>query len=378
MTSHHLRTDAALAVACSAWQIVGWTASGSVPVGWWALPVAAAMFLPAAPLAWRRSRPWASFCGVAAAYCVWLPTVGHRTSVQIAAVFVLISLYSVSRWAVPRRGRAAAGVAAAVLAVPELARTVGRDRDAVEGAVLTLFLIGIPLCVWLAGDGRRRAREDAARLRELAARLRAEQERSARHAVRVERARIAGDLHDVVASQVSAIAIAARTGPPGEHARLIATTADQALAEMRRMIGLLTDGAERTEPAASLADLDRLIKVVEASGCRVAGPPSLPTGLGPATETSVYRILQEALTNVVKHAGPTDVEITMTESPLTVTVTNGPEVPGHRPGSDSAHGSGLGLIGLRERAALYGGTLEAGPHQGGWRVRAVLPAAGAR
>ncbi|WP_192809596.1 sensor histidine kinase [Actinomadura rudentiformis] len=374
MAKHPFRSDTALAAGCSMWHVGGWLATGPVPAAGQAALVGAVMCLPTLPLAWRRAHPWVSFGGVVAGYCVWLPTVGHRMTNQIAMLFVMIALYSVARWTAPPRSLAAPAVVGAVLIVPELERTAASGAPVyglvLEGTALTAFLLGIPACVWLAGDGRRRAHEDAARLRELAGRLRTERELKARHAVLTERARLAGDLHDVIASQVSAIAITARTAE-GEQARLIAATADQALEEMRRIIGLLADGGEAIEPRASLADLDRLLKVVEAAGCRVTGPVSLPEHLSPSVETSVCRIIQEALTNVVKHAGPTDVEVSLTEMPLTVTVTNGPQAPGHQ----AEGGSGLGLIGLRERAALYGGTLEAGPHRGGWRVSAVLPAA---
>ncbi|MEQ4721234.1 histidine kinase [Nonomuraea sp. B19D2] len=375
MTKHPFRADAALAVGCSVWHIGGWLAIGPVPSTGQAALLGAAMCLPTLPLAWRRTRPWVSFCGVVAGYCVWLFTVGAHMTGQIGMIFVMISLYSAARWTARPRSLVAAAIVGTVLAVPELARTAASGAAVaevvLEGTALTAFLFGIPVCVWLAGNERRRAHEDAARLRELAERLRAGRELNARHAVLTERARIAGDLHDVVAGQVSAIALTARTVEGSEQARLIAATADQALEDMRRIIGLLADGAEEIEPRASLADLDRLIKIVEVAGCRVTGPASLPQGLSSSVETSAYRIIQEALTNVVKHAGPTDVEVCLTQAPLTITVTNGPRAHGH----EAESGSGLGMIGLRERAALYGGTLEAGPHRDGWRVRAVLPTA---
>ncbi|EST19472.1 sensor histidine kinase [Streptomyces roseochromogenus] len=238
---------------------------------------------------------------------------------------------------------------------------------------------------WLLGYGRRRIGADAERLRELNRRLAAEQELNARQAVLTERARIARDLHDVVAHHVSAIALQARAAEDvltsdapdaGEAAHgvgLIARTADTALTEMRRLLGLLSFDERALAPEPSLDHLDLLVGVATAAGCRVSrvtearAGNALPAGM----QVSAYRVVQEALTNVVKHAGPVGVRIAVRgdEARLTIEVENDAPAPGHRP----VPGAGRGLVGMRERVAAFDGELHAGPHQdGGWRLRAVL------
>src|SRR5262249_2226893 len=199
-----------------------------------------------------------------------------------------------------------------------------------------------------------------------------------------ERSRIARDLHDVVAHHVSAIAVQARSTEDvlDEDPRLgrqgverIASTADTALIEMRRILHLLAaetaDDPEHPEP--SLQHLDGLVATVEATGCRVTVNVDESLGALPqALQVSAYRIVQESLTNVLKHAGPCEVVVSLEDGGgrVTIGVQNGPAGPEHR----AVAGSGRGLIGLRERAAAFGGSLDAGPRVGGgWRVQVVLP-----
>jgi signal transduction histidine kinase len=197
-----------------------------------------------------------------------------------------------------------------------------------------------------------------------------------------ERVRIARELHDVVAHGMSVITVQAAYGrlvvaaEPGKGAEALAvieTTGRQSLAELRRLLGMLRLGEPDPaggEPAPGLADLPRLAERTAAAGVRVdvsvLGPPG---DLGPGLELSAYRIVQEALTNVVKHAGTDRARVTVEHTPDAVVVTvvdrgRGGEI--RRPG--------LGLTGMRERAALYGGTVLAGPlPAGGFRVSATLP-----
>ncbi|MFD7015745.1 sensor histidine kinase [Streptomyces sp. NPDC059928] len=245
---------------------------------------------------------------------------------------------------------------------------------------------------WLLGCGRRRIDADAERLRELNRRLEAEQELNARQAVVTERARIARDLHDVVAHHVSAIAVQARaaedvmaagsvpgkTGsfPAGEAVQcvgLIARTADTALIEMRRVLGLLSFRERELAPEPSLNHLEPLIGAATAAGCRVTYVSEVRAGtaLSAGVLISAYRIVQESLTNVIKHAGPVRVQVTVggDDSRLTIEVANDPAPPGHVP----VPGTGHGLIGIRERVSAFNGVLEAGAREdGGWQLRAVL------
>ncbi|WP_431042157.1 sensor histidine kinase [Streptomyces sp. P1-3] len=229
-----------------------------------------------------------------------------------------------------------------------------------------------------------------------AARLRAEQtallaEMDRVQAVTAERARMARELHDMVANHLSAIAIHSTAAlsikdPAASQQALgvIRENSVQGLAEMRRLIGLLRDAGAEAEPAAAptLDALDALLRQARtngaASGLRFRLDDTRPPGSGklPApVELAAYRIVQESLTNALKHAAPGEavVELSRDGGPLRVRVTN---PLGDRP-DPRAPGSGAGLIGMRERVALLHGEFEAGPAAGPdgeiWQVRAVLP-----
>ncbi|MDT9689822.1 histidine kinase [Streptomyces sp. P9(2023)] len=233
---------------------------------------------------------------------------------------------------------------------------------------------------------------DAARLRAEQTALLAEMDRT--HAVVAERARMARELHDMVANHLSAIAIHSTAALSLDDAAttrqaltVIRENSVAGLAEMRRLIGLLRDSSGDAEPAAAptLDGLDALVGQARASGERSgltftladARPPE--GGPLPApVELAAYRIVQESLTNALKHAGPGEVRVELgrrADGALTVGVTSalGGEQPGPR-----APGSGAGLVGMKERVALLDGEFEAGPvtaedGRKQWRVRAVLP-----
>ncbi|MFI1432038.1 sensor histidine kinase [Streptomyces lydicus] len=347
------------------------------------------------PLLCRRTRPCTVLAAMTGLYVVFqiLSPIHGR----IPGPFLLvIGVYGVARYAT-----ASASVPGTVLC---LASTSAADAltghwqsprlGSLEPISATTFVVFFTLA-WTLGYGRLRIDAHAARLRDLNQRLRAEQERNARQAVVTERARIARDLHDVVAHHVSAIAVLARATeeglasgvPPtveaaeGAEARksvgLIARTADTALIEMRRLLGLLSfrDQGLAPEPSFSSEHLEPLIGAATSAGCRVTYVSDLQARTDPSAGllTSGYRIIQEALTNVIKHAGPVSVRVTVRgdDSHLTIAVENDPAPPGHRP----VPGSGRGLVGMRERVAAFDGVLRAGPREdGGWRLYAVLSA----
>ncbi|MBG0829879.1 sensor histidine kinase [Planomonospora sp. ID67723] len=345
--------------------------------------VIALLLVQAAPLAWRRSHPWPVMAVVAAAYVAYEladPMVDFKDGVCI-----LFAGYAVARHARPPGSAAVVGVVAAAVLSPEFAGpwlSLPVPREPVVGPVGVVLVVALSAGVWWLGVSQRHIHADAARLRELAERLRAEREISTRRAVVAERARIARDLHDLVAHHVSAIAMQARATAdvmsddpdhPLVHRGVagIGTAADSALIEMRRLLGLLVDDLDPSglRPEPSLRHLDRLAAAAAAAGCRTEIDADPVDGLPPAVQVSAYRVVQEALTNVLKHAGATDVRIVLRrdEGRLTVTVGNGPPAPAHTP----LAGSGLGLIGMRERVTLFGGTLRAGPREdGGWQVEA--------
>ncbi|MFE9676470.1 sensor histidine kinase [Streptomyces sp. NPDC006259] len=220
----------------------------------------------------------------------------------------------------------------------------------------------------------------------LAARLRAEQtallaEMDRAQAVTAERARMARELHDMVANHLSAIAIhstaALSLDDPDTSKEALSVIRENSVAgldEMRRLIGILRDGSGDREPAAAptLDGLDDLVEGARANGLHVtlrADLGEVPTPV----ELAAYRIVQESLTNALKHASPGPVAVTLARrnGMLDVRVSSR---YGHRDGP-RVPGSGAGLVGMRERAALLGGTFTAGPEGTVWTVRASLPVA---
>jgi signal transduction histidine kinase len=242
-----------------------------------------------------------------------------------------------------------------------------------------MFFFGISL-------KNRRERIDA--LEERAHALEREKEEEARRAVADERLHIARELHDVVAHSMGVIAVQASVGEhvigenPEEARRAlqaISGVSRSTLAEIRRMLGVLREadaaegGAPAYAPAPGLADLDRLVHELDGAGIPVevsyAGARvELPRGV----DLTAYRIVQEALTNVIKHAGPASASVLVEYQPGALAleiVDDGRGVNGRGDGR-----SGHGLLGMRERVAVYGGTLDAGPKPGGgFRVAVRLP-----
>jgi signal transduction histidine kinase len=239
---------------------------------------------------------------------------------------------------------------------------------------------------WLAGENTRARRAYAQELLERAAERERERADRALRAVMDERLRIARDLHDIVAHAMSVVAIrsgVARvvldTQPDEvrEALEIIETTSKRALAEMRLLVGVLRQPDEGAElgPAPGLADIPELIDQVSQAGVEVeidldGDTNTLPAGM----ELSAYRIIQEALTNVVRHAGPTTAHLTVRHRHHQMeieVVDDGASVaraPVLTPGEP-----GHGLVGMRERVGLFGGNLSAAPNGTGFRVFATLP-----
>uniref|UniRef100_UPI0030C6CC13 sensor histidine kinase n=1 Tax=Streptomyces lonarensis TaxID=700599 RepID=UPI0030C6CC13 len=259
-----------------------------------------------------------------------------------------------------------------------------------------LFTVGFALA-WVLGDSLRTRRAYYAELEERAARLEHERETEARMAVSAERARIARELHDVVAHNVSVMVVQADgasyvfdSSPDQARNALdtISGTGRQALTEMRRLLGVLReDGTEDMPgdyvPQPGLEQLDDLIAQVRGTGltvdCQCDGSPRpLPSGV----ELTAYRIVQEALTNTRKHGGPgaaASVRLTYGGDALSVLAEDdGRGAQAWLYGDRGHDGHGHGLIGMRERVGMVGGRLETGPRPGGgFRIRATLPVADA-
>ncbi|MFD4986679.1 sensor histidine kinase [Streptomyces sp. NPDC058374] len=264
------------------------------------------------------------------------------------------------------------------------------------GTAARLFwaiLMTVPFVLaWVLGDSLRTRRAYFAQLEERADRLEREREAQAKIVVAAERARIARELHDVVAHNVSVMVVQADgaayvidAAPDQAKTALetISTTGRQALAEMRRLLGVLrSDGQPDTGEYVPQPDADQLgelIEQVRAAGLavdyRVEGSPRpLPSGVG----LTAYRIVQEALTNTRKHGGPdvgASVRLVYFDDGVGVLVEDdGAGAPRELYGEGGADGQGQGLIGMRERVGMVGGTLDAGPRPGGgFRISVLLP-----
>jgi signal transduction histidine kinase len=316
------------------------------------------------------------------------PIVGHflqiaafvatqRQPVSISQLAILISIYSVSvysRWRRVFLIWMAIGAAWIGILFPD-------SRLSVPS--WALLLVG-GFSVFLTGNAVRNRQMRADVLEERALRLEHERELSMQLARADERRAIARELHDVVAHSVSVMVIqagAARTllgrdpERSAEALRAVESNGREALGELRRMLGLLTGGD--TEPALApqpgLEQLDRLIERVGQAGLAVdLHVEGTPRPLSPGLDLAAYRIIQEALTNALKHASGAKIQIRVAYSPedeLRLEVVDSGGAP-----LDGANGAGRGLLGMRERVAMYGGDLEAGPRpEGGFAVRARLP-----
>ena len=348
------------------------------------------------PLAVRRRWPlavlaWALATGAAFA------AVGP--SLVPLSFTILIYVYTAAAHCPRRVSLAGLAATEALLGVVWLAR----PRSI--GDAGTLVIDGLLMvAAWWLGDGTRRRLEAVAAAQQRAAELERAREELARRAVTEERLRIARELHDVVAHSMSIIAVQSGVGvhvldsQPEEARKALAAveaTSRQALVEMRRLLGVLRQEAEprgSLAPAPGLAEVEALATEVARAGVRVevrieGTPTELPAGL----DLSAYRIVQEALTNVLKHARPAAAVVRVAYEPGQVVVEVTDDGKGLEPPSAAADplrpatspvGSdrqirGSGIPGMRERAALYGGTLEAGPLPGGgYRVAATLPLEG--
>jgi signal transduction histidine kinase len=328
----------------------------------------------------RRQRPLAAIYGWAG-ICVLMAVAFHPPGeLIIPFIGLFVFPYNAGRRAPGRR---------AVLALPAIwialtATALSQDNSVsgdifFPGAFGTLF--------WAGGRGVASRTRLAAELHEAAVRADELREAEAARAVADERRRIAREMHDVVAHSVSMMVIQAGgarrildrdPARAAAAAALIERAGREALVEMRHLLGLLHAGDDSAEyaPQPTLANLDGLVERARAAGLPVrldveGERPELTTGL----DLAAYRVLQEALTNVIKHGGsaPTDVRVHYRADAVEVVVTN-EERAAAGPRLD---GSGQGLVGMRERARMYGGELQAGPRPGGGFELAVrLPLEG--
>jgi len=354
--------------------------------------VAAGMFLDiplaiaiAAPVVFRRKHPVGSFAAAILAGFVQV-LLGVRpaaTDVTILIVLYTLAAYTPRRLSVP-------GLAICLLgsAVGVARWTRFSSHSLVSWLTIgAIVFAGPAVLAWLLGDSMSYRRAYYASLEDRAARLERERDAQARIAAVAERARIARELHDVIAHNVSVMVVQAdgasyALGTDPDRARealaAISATGRQALAEMRRLLGVLRreDGtASERAPQPGIGELGELLDQARGAGLPVSftvegDPQPLPSGAALAA----YRIVQESLTNTRKHAGPVaSASVLLRYSPAALVLAISDDGLGELGGA-APPGAGHGLTGMRERVAMYGGSVTAGPRPGGgFEVMATLP-----
>jgi signal transduction histidine kinase len=327
-------------------------------------------------VAFRRRWPLASGSAVLLANGVQGAVAGHGSSLA-QAVGWFCALYAIAVWTDTRRFLIGIGVLVAANAIDYFGGTQDGLNDV---GVFTWVPVLVMVLVRGAVRGRQLRAEALAARAEL---LEREQAVRASEAVAEERARIARELHDLVAHNVSVMVIQAgaeRHALPDEQKATretlesIEQSGRQALAEARRLLGVLRRDGEREqlEPQPGVGQIDVLVEQVQKAGLAVrlaidGEPVALPAGL----DLCVYRVVQEGLTNALKHAGRAHAEVCLRYAPRALDVDICDDGAG---GPTNGDGAGHGLIGMRERVALYGGTLDAGPRAGGgFEIHAHLP-----
>jgi signal transduction histidine kinase len=328
--------------------------------------------LAAAPYYVRRRAPLLVLA-VTSVPVVILAVAGYPTG--MSPNWLLVGMYTVAAYTPPLQrllGAATVGIGLAVVMVGGAPDLTGTDIALNYALYATAYFVGSTI---------RNRRLYAENLEARAETLERERDEEAERAVAHERLRIAQELHDV-AHSMGVIAVQAGVGAhvidsdPTEAKKsleAIARTSRSTLTEIRRMLGVLReDEGAQYAPAPGLADLDRLVREVSGAGVAIeVEADGERNDLPPGVDFTAYRIMQEALTNVLKHAGPARVQIHIDYEPdaLAFEVSDdGRGVNGR------SNGGGHGLMGMRERVAVYGGAFEAGPRPGGgFRVRARLP-----
>lgn len=381
--------DAALALALAGASCL----IGSVyhPAGWPQFDALAyvLMCLVSAPLAVWRRYPMVAMFASNAGFATYVG-LGYQPSVNFWSPVIALFLVAASR----RHGPV-------VVATAVTAATVWYSGIAAHlpGLVAIAQAVLAPAVAVGVGTATRRLGERNALLADLTAKLQAQQQELARRAVMEERVRIARELHDIIAHHMSLISVQAGLAryvldsDPATASTALATISDtsrEALGEMRRLLGLLRFGPEEAgdaeqvgdvaadqpyDPAPGLDRLDALIERVRAAGLPVTvAIEGEPRPLAPGAALCVYRVVQESLTNVLVHAAPTTASVTIAyrADDIIVKITDAGCQAAVRPSPDERRGHGL--AGMRERARLYGGTLEAGRRpEGGFSVVLMLP-----
>jgi signal transduction histidine kinase len=368
LRDHPFATDAVLAFALLVLVLSEVLTSSGYLTGseWVYVPVALLMTLP---LAWRRRSPLVVVVVVMSAFAAQSLILDPTPTPDVELVPAVIAVYSVGAAANLWLSVAGLGVSLAA----------GLIWLGIGDFLLPTVLFG---GAWFAGRLVQKRQLYAQAFAERARVLELERDANARVAAAEERVRIAREMHDAVGHSVSVMVVQAgaerlalgEERPATREALLaIERTGREALAEMSRLLGILRKDGEGLSlaPRPSLAQIDALVQTVRDAGVPVAlSVEGKPTELPPGVDVSAYRIVQEALTNVVKHAGPATATVVVRYGRRAVEV----EVTDDGRGSVNGSTNGHGLVGMRERIELHGGTLEVGGRKtGGFAVKARLP-----
>lgn len=382
-----LTVDTTLALAVAALTLIEIATSRdcgcfSTSDAWWST---AFMLTQTLPLTLRRRYPFVVFAVIGVSAIVYdLLSIPPDPNTAIFAL--LLAIYSVSAYARRPLALAAAAITGAAfvgLNLPGIA-----DQEDFASLANQILLLG---GAWVVGQNTRYRRRQAELLHERAARIEREQLARERMAALEERTRLAREIHDVLAHSVSVIAVQAgaarsvaerRPERAREALGAIEEVSKQTMTELRRTIGALRGPVDdpAMRPAPGLKDLDELVEQVRGTGVDVdASFIGERRELPASVDLSAYRILQEALTNAIKHAGPTTARLQIAYEPgwLELVISDdGPTTrrhPGPDVGGNGSSDGGKGLMGIRERVSILGGSFEAGPKDHGFEVRARLP-----
>ena len=375
LSANPLVVDTAIAVFLAALSLLAY--AGAAPyVGPLSVVTLVLLLLESLPLIVRRRYPLAVLAVIVGASIVHL---GLLTAGQspTAGLGILVAVYTVGERVDRRTSLTATAAAAALLAL------VFVGRAGIAAAALTLIQTELILIVaWLLGDATRIRRLYAGTLEERAQRLERERDERSERAVRDERERIARELHDVVTHHVSVIVIQAggalrviekRPDEARTALEAISTTGRLALTDMRRMLGILGE-QEASDPTPGLDRLDELLDQLRSAGLDVElTVEGDQRPLDPGLAVSAYRIIQEALTNSLKHAGGGRARVVVRYGVDALEITVEDERGRAAPATLEPPHEGRGLIGMRERATMLRGTLVARPTATGFLVTAHLP-----
>lgn len=361
--------DAALALALATAAVLDTAETTTVPHPWAEIFAAGTMLF----LALRTRAPMVMGLGSSLSFVGFVLCRGTSTPMWAFLGILVIGFSTGAHLRGRRRGLVLAVEVAATYVVQIV--TAARLDGQLTAAEVYLTPLVIVLAPALAGMLLQRSRDQTVRISQLARELAVQRERDSEAAAQAERTRIARELHDVISHSVTVMVVQAGAAEqllsPDNAAyapvRALRETGKEALQELRRQLGVLGSADVGVGPLPRLADLPRLVE--RAGGVldlESAADPDLASGL----EVAVFRVVQEALTNVARHAAGAIPEVAVRRR------VDGIEVEvvdrGGRPSQEP--GSGRGLVGMRERVELYAGVLDAGPHRGGWRVHAWFPA----